>query len=176
MKRKKIAKRGILMRKTYGIILASVLLLAPYAVAAPDCKTWLPLLPETFDGLLRLGQPRVDSVEDGSCQVIQLYLNIKDFRGATITIAQGEHSEIMASYEIMVALAGKASTVTWETISGQKTVAYLGKEDKKCSLYFSPRKDVLLILDADSITSKDEMLRLGKLLPLAKLAETKSNP
>jgi len=35
------------MRLTFGIILASILVLALYAAAALGCKTWLPLLPET---------------------------------------------------------------------------------------------------------------------------------
>jgi len=159
------------MRMTFGIILASILVLALYAAAAPDCKTWLPLLPETIDGMPRNGPPRVVN-EDNSCAVSQRYLSNDYARAAVITIAQGEHSKYMGFYELMAALAGKAETVTWETISGHKILVQLA-EDKWGILYFSPRKDVFLSLQAQPITSKEEMLRLGKFLPLAKLAETR---
>jgi hypothetical protein len=35
-----------------------------------------------------------------------------------------------------------------------------------CALCFSPRKDVLLILEVDPVVGKEEMLRLGKFLPM----------
>ncbi len=161
------------MRITYGIILAGIILLVTHAAVASDCKTWLPLLPATFDGIPPNGQPGVRNDEDNSCVASQRYLSEDFARAAVITIAQGEHSKDMDAYGLFTALAGKAKTVTWETISGYKTVMHIDKESKMCALYFSPRKGVLLILEVDPVVGKEEMLRLGKLLPLAKLAETK---
>jgi hypothetical protein len=162
------------MRMKYMMILAGIFVLASYAMAAPDCETSKPLLPETFDGLPRSGQPGVRSFEDGSCTASQRYLSKDYARAAIITVAKGERSRDALSYEIMSALAGeKDSSVTWETISDQKTVLHLDKKGKKGTLYFSPRKEVQMILEVDPVDSKEEMLRLGELLPLAKLAEAK---
>jgi hypothetical protein len=156
------------MRITYGIILASILLLATHTAVASDCKTWLPLLPATFDGIPRLGQPVVRNNEDISCVAKQGYQSKNFARKAMITIAQGERSEEMDDYHLLIAaeLLGKAENVTWETISGYKTVMHIDKESKMCALCFSPRKDVLLILEVDPVVGKEEMLRLGKFLPM----------
>lgn len=182
------SKRAKPMRITYGTILAGILLLATHASAASDCKAWLPLLPATFDGIPPNGQTGVRYYEDNSCLASQRYLSEDFARAAVITIAQGERAGYMDTYVLFSELAGKDEallrkaglltgkdeTLTWETISGYKTVMHIGTESKRCTLYFSPRKGVLLILEVDPMVGgKEEMLRLGKLLPLAKLAKAK---
>jgi hypothetical protein len=115
-----------------------------------------------------------------ACVARRVYISPKSWRKATITILQGEDSRPWIAYDIAALIvAGKTPNVTWEMIAGYKTLLHMwiegGPQPAFNSMMFSPKPGFLLTLDVESpgeqpAVGKEEMLRLGALLPVAKFA------
>ena len=168
------------MGKIYGLILAIIFLLAPCAVAEDFCcNDYITPFPKTFDSMYGWFHDLGTTVnEHNDCWLIKLYTSSTDYlnkysgRSAKITIARGKNSKFLIDYRIMAAQAKKEKgSLAWETISGKKVLVFLYEDHAE--IFFSPREDFLVLLEVHPKTSKEEMRRLSKLLPLAKLEELK---
>jgi len=171
------------MRIGYRVVLACLLVLASLGGAALDCKVWLPLLPQDFDDMLgdeALVYQAGLSKPKAACVARREYISPKSLRKATIMILQGENSESWDYYDIeRLLVVGKVPNVTWESVSGYKILLHMWVESQSYParnyMVFSPKEGFFLRLDLESpgeqpAVAKQEMLRLGELLPLAKFA------
>ncbi|OGD22516.1 MAG: hypothetical protein A2W03_07305 [Candidatus Aminicenantes bacterium RBG_16_63_16] len=171
------------MRTGLRVVLAALLVFGSLGGAAADCRGWLALLPQDIDdmqGLEASVAPAGQDKPEAACTARRDYVGSTSHRKASITILQGMDSRRWIAYDLKTLLVvGKAPSCTWETVSGHKTMLHLGTrradQPAASSLLFSPKEGFLLELEVESpdgqpAPTKEDMLRLGALLPLGKFA------
>jgi len=171
------------MRTGFGVVLAALLVFGSLSGTAVDCRGWLSFLPQDLDdmqGLEAAVSPAGLDRPEAACTARREYISSTSRRKASITILQGLDSKRWTAYDLKTLLVvGKSPKCTWETVSGHKTMVHLGTrpagQPAASSLLFSPKEGFLLELEVESpegqpAPTKEEMLRLGALLPLEKFA------
>jgi hypothetical protein len=172
------------MRIRFRVVLAALMVFGALGWAAVDCRIWLSLFPQEIDDMQGLEEASVSPAgqdrPEAACIAHREYISPTSWRKASIVILQGLDSKRWTAYDLKTLLVvGKSPNCTWETISGNKIMLHVATrradQPAASSLLFSPKEGFLLELEVESpggkpAPTKEEMLRLGALLPLAKFA------
>jgi len=156
------------------ILLASCLLLVPFAAGAGDYKGWLPLIPNNLGGLPRSGEPDGINMEMGGqswSSLHQEYSNKSNER-VSLTIVSGVVAPQAQAFHAMSQMQMETQDQVVKTlkVSGYKSVFQLNKTNKNGSLIISVNQQTLIIIEVEPITSENKVVALAEEVPLQKIA------
>ena len=162
------------MRKIFAF-LTLLLLLFSTTAGASDYKAWLPLLPDTLGGMPRSGEPEGVNMEMGGqkwSSLHQEYSTDSGDKSVGLTIVWGKGSPQLAAFQMMsgMKMETEDQIVKTVSVSRYKGLVTLEKKEKSGALMISLSETMLVVIEAEPITSEAELLKLAEQLPLAKFA------
>lgn len=159
------------------ICCALCLFLLPLTAQALDYKAWIPLLPDTLDGMARSGEPDGMNMEMGGqrwSSVNQEYVSGDGKKSVQLSVVAGIGSPQVQGYQGMVGMSMQMETedeiVKSVNVSGHKAMLTLDKKAKTGTLIIPLENDMVVVLEADPATDEAHLTRLAQQLALAKFA------
>ena len=162
------------MRKILAF-LTLLLLLFSATAGASDYKAWLPLLPDTLGGMRRSGEPEGMSMEMGGqkwSSLHQEYSTDSGEKSVELTIVSGKGGPELEAFQMMSSIKMETEDQIIKTVSvlRYKGLFAFEKKEKNGTLMISLGEELLVVIEAEPITSEADLLKLAEQLPLAKFA------
>lgn len=165
------------MRKYIKIlIIALSLIFVSTAANAFDYKDWIPLLPESIDGMEKQGDPAGMNMEKSGQSWSALRQEYSDTDGNSfrLSIVTGSNSPGIRKFETMQKFnmeTGEKEVKTLE-VSGYKAVLEFNKKGGKSNLLIAPKDQTLVIIDSASFENKDDLISLADDVPLSEIEDS----
>lgn len=137
-------------------------------------KNWIPLLPESLNGLEKSGKPNGTNVKSEGetwSTLEQMYSNGSG-KKIRLTIVNGTPSPEVRQFQDMKQFAMETDEKFLEKVdvSGHEGVLELYKKGGEGTLLISIREKTTVVLHANSIESKEALMALAGDLPLSEIA------
>ena len=153
-------------------ILCFVFLASP--TSAAEYKDWIPLLPDRIDGLQRSGDPDGMNVqsEGRSWSTLEQGYGDGSREDIKLTIVSGSMAPQVQQFQAMkqFSMEDEEKIVESLEVSGNNAVMELYKDGGKGTLLIAPQEKTIVILQADSVESKEKLVSLADDVPLSEIA------
>lgn len=154
--------------------LVIVLLTAP--VSAADYKNWIPLLPQSMDGLAAAGKPMGMNMEMGDQKWSTLSQSYKDKaqpRRVEVNIISGAAAPQAQAFQMLSKMQVETPDEIIKTldVSGFPAVFQFSKANRSGTLMISLSQQAMVTITAEPADGEQELVSLAQSLPLRKLAE-----
>ncbi len=150
-----------------------LLALSPIARAA-DYQDWIPLLPESIDGLDKSGSPDGATMGHGGKSWTTVRQGYSDSSGDDIrlTIIAGDMAPQLQQFQSMKHFSMETDDrlVQSAQLSGYNSVVELNKARGKGTLLIQVQDNTLVVIEADAVESKAELISLADHVPLSDIA------
>jgi len=162
------------MRKLSAFLALSLLFFSLTA-GASDYKGWIPLLPDSLGGMGRSGEPEGVNMEMGDqkwSSLHQEYSTGDGKKSIELTVVGGKGAPQLTNFQMMSTMKMETEDQIAKTVnvSGYKGFLNLEKKEKSGILMISLSEEMLVVIEAEPITTEKEVLKLAEQLPLAKFA------
>ncbi|MEF8823109.1 MAG: hypothetical protein V5B78_02070 [Desulfohalobiaceae bacterium] len=155
------------------IPLALVFFLAASTANALDYTNWVPLLPESIGGLDKAGEPNGANVEKSGESWATVQQDYSDGSGeeVTLTIVAGGMSPQLQQFRAMKQFTMETGEKLVKTlkVSGYESIFELKKQKNSGTLLMHVKEKTLVIIESNSVTSKDALISLADDVPLSEI-------
>ena len=158
------------------LIIALGFILVSSSANAFDYKDWVPLLPESINGMEQKGEPEGMNMEKSGQSWSVLRQEYYDANGNNfrLSIVTGSNSPGIRKFEAMQKFnmeTGEKEVKTLE-VSGYKAVLEFNKKGGKSNLLIAAQDQTLVIIDSACFDNKNDLISLAKDLPLSEIADS----
>lgn len=165
------------MRKYMTVLMIVLgLFLGSSAANAFDYKDWIPLLPESIDGMEKQGNPEGMNMEKGGQSWSSLAQNYSDAQGKDLrlVIVTGSDAPGLRQFETMQKfnMETEEKKVKTVQVSDYKGVLKFNKKGGNSSLLVAVQDESLVIIETSSSESEDELVSLADDVPLSEIADS----
>ncbi|MCF8052659.1 MAG: hypothetical protein K9L59_15560 [Desulfobacterales bacterium] len=164
------------MRSTskWSLIFICFLLVATPADAV-DYREWIPVLPDSIDGMASAGESRgvnADMNGQSFSSLRQKYGKDGD-REILLTIVSGDTAPQIREFRTMTRfrMENEKQLIKSLDIYGNKAVLKLDKNDREGSLYILVEEKTMVVIEAGNAASEKEMRDLAGAVPLDRIAD-----
>ncbi len=165
-----------MMRLQPVTVLISILCLVFMATMtyAGDYKDWIPLLPDSFNGLKQSGDPyglNTQSESESWTGLQQDYSNGSD--KIQLTIVSGSSAPQVQQFDGMKGVSYEDGEKVLETdeISGNDAIFEVYKDGKKGSVLVAIGQETVIIISSDSVGSKENLISYVNKVPTSDIVD-----
>lgn len=165
------------MRKSVTILMIALgFIIASSAASAFDYRDWVPLLPESINGMDKQGTPEGINMEKSGETWSTLRQKYADAEGKNLrlSIVTGSDAPGIKRFKTMEKLnmeTPKRKVKTLE-IAGHRAVLDLNKKGGKSNLLIAPQDKILVIIATASFDSEKDLVSLADDVPLSEIADS----
>jgi hypothetical protein len=155
--------------------LCLVFLLGWQAVEAADYRDWVPLLPDSLDGLEPAGEPEGVNAESGDRSWSSLRQRYSGGGGqeVTLNIVTGSQTPAHRQFQALSKLhiENEQQLIKSLDISGHKAVLNLNKQGNSGDLTIFLEPQTLVLIEAEPVADEKALTSLAAEIPLQEIGE-----
>lgn len=165
------------MRNRLAAFVIALSFLAVSSTAnALDYESWVPLLPESIDGMKKEGAPQGLNTEKGgqAWSVLRQEYSGAEGGGARLSIVAGSQAPGITEFRKLQQLnmETKDKIVRSTNISGYKAVINLDKKGGMSHLFIAVKDNTVVIIDTAIVNNEEGLTSLADDIPLSEIKES----
>lgn len=149
-------------------------LLLSFSVFAADFESWIPILPETINGLEKADSPDGANVNKGgkSWTTLQQRYSGDSGKNLRLTIVDGSIAPQIQQFKSMKRFTVETENKLIESvdISGYESVIEIDKTGGSSSLLILVREERIVVIDTNAVSNKEELISLAEDISLSDIA------